>query len=98
MGLLARTKFMEGSKLESREYKIPFADPNGSAATVVESRVGLSLSYVGHKLYQSLMYTHLGHLSIRTYIPDDLPQPSCWNGTKLTIKDDGLIRPIRSAA
>jgi len=83
--------------MSERQRDCPFQEPNGGAVVVEEVRTGPPLSLVGDKLRQALVYCHLACVSVNTFVPDDLPQPPAWQASRLSVKRDGLMEPIRSA-
>lgn len=79
------------------ESNISFKEPNGSAFVTTETRKGPPLATVGDKLYESLVFTHVACVAVTTYIPDDFPQPPGWKASGLSLKNDGLMEPLRCA-
>ena len=83
--------------MADNEPEVVFTEPNGNAFVVEEKRNGPPLSFVGSKLYQSLLYLHMSYVSMGTYIPENLPQPAGLRGSHINIKQDGLMEPLKQA-
>jgi len=70
---------------------------NGKALIVKETREGPPLEHVGDRLRRTLVYIHMAAASVNTLVPDNVPQPTGWRSSGLSVKNDGLLEPIRLA-
>jgi hypothetical protein len=67
-------------------------DPNGSAYTKKETRVGPPLDYVAEKMRFALESLHELINNIKNEVPDNLDVPDGFPGN-YSVKKDGLLSP-----